>query len=214
MNQHFHPEFGYFHPLPRFRRDLRMAIAAFASGATLGAVAILAVHVSYSEPENASAPGAVSNLASNGETPAPLAPESATPEQRNEQPYARSSTVETGAVIAKLPLARPDSVGLIPTRADRSGVWQSVEPIIPQLGVQAAPDLRTGEAAHKGSAHPRAQQKKSSRNLIVERELVHREHRKRATGTAAAPALPEETAPQASTAVYARGRTMFWEWPR
>ena len=48
----FSSRLRYFHPGARFRLKLRLAACAFASGAVLGAVAILAVHVSYSEPEN------------------------------------------------------------------------------------------------------------------------------------------------------------------
>jgi hypothetical protein len=32
-------------------------LASFASGAVLGSIAIVAIHVSYAKPENASAPG-------------------------------------------------------------------------------------------------------------------------------------------------------------
>jgi hypothetical protein len=49
MTQNFHPEFGCFSPVPRFRRDLRLTFGAFASGAVLGAVAIVAVYVNYRE---------------------------------------------------------------------------------------------------------------------------------------------------------------------
>ena len=51
MAQNFHPEFGCFSPVPRFRRDLRLAFGAFASGAALGAVTIVAVYVNYREPD-------------------------------------------------------------------------------------------------------------------------------------------------------------------
>jgi hypothetical protein len=51
MTRNFHPEFGCFSPVPRFRRDLRLAFGAFASGAALGAVTIVAVYVNYREPD-------------------------------------------------------------------------------------------------------------------------------------------------------------------
>jgi hypothetical protein len=40
---HMHPEFGYFCPTPRLRRDLRMALLALAFGGTLGSVTVAAL---------------------------------------------------------------------------------------------------------------------------------------------------------------------------
>jgi hypothetical protein len=54
LTQHFHPDFGYFYPVPRFRRDVRVASVAAACGAALGAIAVVAVSVSYPEVHTAS----------------------------------------------------------------------------------------------------------------------------------------------------------------
>jgi hypothetical protein len=54
LTQHFHPDFGYFYPVPRFRRDVRVASVAAACGAALGAIAVAAVSVSYPEVHTAS----------------------------------------------------------------------------------------------------------------------------------------------------------------
>jgi hypothetical protein len=105
LTQQFHAEFGYFHPGARLRRDVRFALASFASGAVLGAIAIVAVYVSYAKPENASARGLVNNVAA--ETGIPVVPGSATAEHRNQQRQVRPSTAENTAVVAKLPLGRP-----------------------------------------------------------------------------------------------------------
>ena len=91
MSQHFHPEFGYFHPVPRFRRDLRLTLASFACGAAIGAVAIVAVNVNYREADNASAAGAVNTVTASAETTTHQHPDS-------------------GALIARVPLGRPQGV--------------------------------------------------------------------------------------------------------
>jgi hypothetical protein len=213
LTQHFHPDFGYFHPVARFRRDLRVAVTAFASGAALGAVAILAVHVSYSEPENASALSMSNQLPARADASPAVVPETPTPEQRRQQRQARSSTAENTAVIARLPLDRPDAVDLanLPSRAETSAVSQSVDaPHIPHVA-EAPVDLRTGEVARSRSDRPLARQEKSSRNLIGARDLMHKE---RSIGTAASRAQWEETAPREAATGYARGRTVFWDWSR
>ena len=194
MSPHFHPEFGYFHSLPRFRRDLRVAFAAFASGAALGAVAILAVHVSYSEPESASAVDVLDNVAVTAETPPAAARESPAPQQRNEQRQARPPAAENGAVIARLPLGRSEGVDLasLPARAETSDVSRSIEARqIPQ------------ELARDRSDSAQPQQEKRPRSMIGGRDLVHRER----STAAAGPHRPAD-------ANYARGRTVFWDWSR
>ena len=62
MNEHFHPEFGYFCPTPRFRRDLRVAFVAFTSGAALSAIAVIAVSTGDREVHTASAAGVEHSL--------------------------------------------------------------------------------------------------------------------------------------------------------
>jgi len=116
VSQQFHPEFGYFHPPVGLRRDVRVALASFASGAVLGAIAIVAVYVSYAKPENASAPGFIEVAAETG-TPPAVVPESPMPEHRNQR---GPSTAENTAVIARLPLGRPDTVDLASSPIRRS----------------------------------------------------------------------------------------------
>ena len=127
MSQQFHPEFGYFHPLARLRRDVRVALASFASGAVLGAIAIVAVYVSYPKPETASTSGFI-DVAAETRTPPAVVPESPMPEHRNQQQQARPSTAKNTAVIARLPLGRLDSVDLatLPAHPATSHVSESV----------------------------------------------------------------------------------------
>jgi hypothetical protein len=216
LRQQFHPEFGYFHPVARLRRDAWVALASFASGAVLGVIAIVAVYVSYAKPENASGPGLVNNVAAETATPPAVGPESPLPEHRNQQRQARPSTAENSAVIARLPLRRPDSVDLasLPSRPQTSPISESVNPTpIPHVAVETSPDLRTGdEGARSGSGRARARQEKASTNLIGRRDLVHRERRERSIGTAAAVVQWKEPASQAHA--YAGGRTVFWDWSR
>jgi hypothetical protein len=213
LSQQFHPEFGYFHPGARLRRDVRVALGSFASGAVLGAIAIVAVYVSYAKPEDASAP----NVAQAG-TPPPVVPESPMPEHRNQQRQPGPSTAENTAVIARLPLGRPDSVDLavLPVHPAPSHVSESVSSThIPPIAVETSPDLRTGnEAARSGSGRARAPQEKISTKLIGRRDLVHRERRERSIGTAAAVVQWKEPASQAHASAYAGGRTVFWDWSR
>jgi hypothetical protein len=112
MSQHFHPEFGYSYPGPRLRRDLRVAFAAFACGAALGAIAIVAVYVNYHEGENAPTVGVVDRLVAAPDIRADAtAGHRKTADHRKlEQPIqqhqARSSTTENGPLIARVPLGR------------------------------------------------------------------------------------------------------------
>jgi hypothetical protein len=217
VSQQFHPEFGYFHPLARLRRDVRVALASFASGAVLGAIAIVAVYVSYPKPENASAPGFIDVAAETGTPPAVVAPESPMPEHRNQQ-QARPSTVENTAVIARLPIGRADSVDLakLPALPATSYVSESVSSThIPPIAVETSPDLRAAEeGARSGSGGARARQEKASTKLIGKPDLVHRERRERSIGTAAAVRQWKEPASQAHASAYAGGRTVFWDWSR
>jgi hypothetical protein len=214
VSQQFHPEFGYLHPLARLRRDVRVALASFASGAVLGAVAIVAVYVSYPKPETASTPGFI-DVAAETRTPPAVMPESPMPEHPNQQ---RPFTAENTAVIARLPLGRPDTVDLVssPSRPQKSPISESVAPThMPHTAVETSPDLRTGaEAARTGSGRGRARQEKTSTNLIGGRDLVHRERRETSTRTRAAVVHWKETAPQAHASAYAAGRTVFWDWSR
>jgi len=63
VSTNFHPEFGYFSATPRLRREWRVALAAFACGATLGALAIVGVSVSYRESDNAFGPSVATEVA-------------------------------------------------------------------------------------------------------------------------------------------------------
>jgi type IV secretory pathway VirB10-like protein len=212
LSQQFHPEFGYFHPGARLRRDVRVALGSFASGAVLGAIAIVAVYVSYAKPEDASAPAA----AATSTRPA-VVPERAMAEHRNQQ-QARPSTVENTAVIARLPIGRADSVDLakLPALPATSHVSESVSSThIPPIAVETSPDLRAAhESARSGSGRARARQEKASSKLIGKRDLVHRERRERSIGTAAAVTQWKEPASQAHASAYAGGRTVFWDWSR
>jgi hypothetical protein len=217
LTQQFHAEFGYFHPGARLRRDVRFALASFASGAVLGAIAIVAVYVSYAKPENASARGLVNNVAA--ETGIPVVPGSATAEHRNQQRQVRPSTAENTAVVAKLPLGRPDSAdrAMLPGHPETPhNVPDSINSMhIRQIAVETSPELRTGdEAARSGSGRARARREKASSNLISGRGLVPRERRKRSIGSAATVVQWKEPAPQAHASAYGSGRTLFWDWSR
>jgi len=61
--EQFHPEFGYFHPTPHLRREWRVGLAAFVGGTAIGAVAMVAVSVSYRDVYKASAPAVATERA-------------------------------------------------------------------------------------------------------------------------------------------------------
>jgi hypothetical protein len=217
LSEQFHPEFGYFHPGPRLRRDVRVALASIASGAVIGAIAMVAVYVSYAKPEDAAAPALVNNDAAATSTRPAVMPERAMAEHRNQQ-QARPSTVENTAVIARLPIGRADSVDLakLPALPATSHVSESVSSThIPPIAVETSPDLRAAEeGARSGSGGARARQEKASTKLIGKPDLVHRERRERSIGTAAAVRQWKEPASQAHASAYAGGRTVFWDWSR
>jgi hypothetical protein len=218
LSQQFHPEFGYFHPGARLRRNVRVALGSFASGAVLGAIAIVGVYVSYAKPEDASAPASVNNFAAATSTRPAVVPEIAMAEHRNQQQQARPSPAENTAVIARLPIGRPDSADLpkLPAHPATSHVSESVSSThIPPIAVETSPDLRTeDEGARSGPGRARAPQEKTSTKLIGRRDLVHRERRERSIGTAAAVVQWKEPASQAHASAYAGGRTVFWDWSR
>jgi hypothetical protein len=217
LSQHFHPEFGYFHPGARLRRDVRVALASIGSGAVLGAISIVAVYVSYAKPDDASAPALVNNVAAATSTRPAVVPERAMAEHRKQQ-RARRSSAEDTALIARLPVGRPDSVDLakLPAHPATSHVPESVSSThIPPVAVETSPDLRTGDqGARTDSGRARARQEKASTKLIGRRDLVHRERRERSIGTAAAVVQWKEPASQAHASAYAGGRTVFWDWSR
>jgi hypothetical protein len=176
---------------------------------------MVAVYVSYAKPEDTTAPALV-DAAATSARPAVM-PERAMAEHRN-QPQAGPSTIENTAVIARLPIGRPDSADLakLPAHPATSHVSESVSSTyIPPVAVETSPDLRTGnEAARSGSGRARAPQEKTSTKLIGRRDLVHRERRERSIGTAAAVVQWKEPASQAHASAYAGGRTVFWDWSR
>ena len=55
FNHHIHPEFGYFCPTPRLRRDVRVAFFAIIFGALIGSatVAALSIRARNADPESA-----------------------------------------------------------------------------------------------------------------------------------------------------------------
>jgi hypothetical protein len=155
----------------------------------LGAIAIVAVYVSYAKPDDASAPALVNNVAAATSTRPAVVPERAMAEHRKQQ-QARRSSAEDTALIARLPVGRPDSVDLakLPAHPATSHVPESVSSThIPPVAVETSPDLRTGDqGARTDSGRARARQEKASTKLIGRRDLVHRERRERSIGTAAA----------------------------
>jgi hypothetical protein len=94
VGTNFHPEFGYFSATPRLRREWRVALAAFACGATLGALAIVGVSVSYREADNAFVPGAANERAAGVQTAWKETPPSP---RKTETPALRNSTGAPGA---------------------------------------------------------------------------------------------------------------------
>ena len=184
----------------------------------LGAISIVAVYVSYAKPDDASAPALVNNFAAETSTRPAVVPERPMAEHRNQQQQARPSPAENTAVIARLPVGRPDSVDLakLPAHPATSHVSESVSSThIPPIAVETSPDRRTAdEGARSGSGRARARQEKASSKLIGKRDLVHRERRERSIGTAAAVTQWKEPASQAHASAYAGGRTVFWDWSR
>jgi hypothetical protein len=198
LTQHFHPEFGYFHPVPRLRRELRLALAAFASGAALGAIAIVAVGASHREDAIASGPVGVDTATAIAERPVSRP---ATPTQRrpdNEPLIARVPVGRSGSLSEASPLSAPaeafDSSG---GRAEASDV---------QAGARTYSGPSTGETARKRRKFVRAQQEKNPRPGLG--------HQERSPGSANALAPPEERMASSRGSAYAGGRTVFWDWSR
>jgi hypothetical protein len=200
LSQHFHPEFGYFHPVPRLRRDLRVACAAFACGAALGAVAIVALNATYHEGDNASAAGAVNTATASAETT--VSRPAATSQQRP----------DNGALIARVPLGRPenlDRASWLPPPAET--LHQSAEAHVAQADAERFPGVTTAEVSRKLPNLVGAPQEKSSRKMSGGLNLLHKEgHTRRASDLAER----EESTPNALGSASVRGRTVFWDWSR
>jgi hypothetical protein len=202
LTQYFHPEFGYFHPLPRFRRDLRVALASFACGAALGAVAIVAVNVNYREGDNQLAGVALNKVAASPETKASR-PATAT----------RQSS-ENGALLAGVPLGRSegfDHASSFPAGVETSDASQPAETPRAAQDADRFPGLRSGEISRNSPVLAGAPQEKGSLKIAAGVRLLHKEA---SGGRATALAAREESAPHALGSVYARGRTVFWDWSR
>ncbi len=195
MTQHFHPEFGYFHPVPRLRRELRLALAAFASGVALGAITILAVGASHREGESASAPAAVNTATATAEMPVRRA---APPSQRRP---------DNEPLVARVPVGRSESLNEAtspPTPAEALNSSGRVEASDIQVGTKTFLGASTGEAARKRRKLVHTPQEKNPRPGLG--------HQERSPGSANALAQPEEAVLPGSS--YARGRTVFWDWSR
>jgi hypothetical protein len=203
LNQHFHPEFGYLHPVPRLRRDLRVACAAFACGAALGAVAIVALNATYREGDNASAAGAVNTATASAETT--VSRPAATSQQRP----------DNGALIARVPLGRPenlDRASWLPPPAETVHISQPIEASrAAQADADKFPGLTTAEVPRKPSNPVGAPQERSSRKVSGGPNLLRKEGHTRRAGDLAE---REESTPNTLGSAYARGRTVFWDWSR
>jgi hypothetical protein len=203
LSQHFHPEFGYFHPVPRLRRDLWVACSAFACGAALGAVAIVAVNATYGEGDNASAAGAVNTATASADTT--VSRPAAASQQRP----------DNGALIARVPLGRPenlDRASALPTAAETLHISQPAEAShVAQANAERFPGVTTAEVSHKLPNLVGAPQEKSSRKMSGGLNLLHKEgHTRRASDLAER----EESTPNALGSASVRGRTVFWDWSR
>jgi hypothetical protein len=194
MSQHFHPEFGYFHPVPRLRRDSRVALASFACGAALGVAAIVAVNMTYREGDNVSAAEAVHAPTASVETTV------------SRPATAAQQAPHNGALIARVPLGRPealDQAKLVAADAETSAASQPLEaPRIPPPPAEVSP---------KPSNLAGALQQKNTRKITGGPNLLHKEA---SGGRSGALAAREEVAPHAPGSAYARGRTVFWNWSR
>jgi hypothetical protein len=160
LADHIHPEFGYFCPMPRFRRDLRVAFFAFACGAGLGAIAVIALIARNYEVHTAPAAGIESTLAA-------VQPQSATHgsslitdtigsenDQTNAKACeqgsfkrhcaaqklreARTPSPDNGPLIARLPLGRPATSEEATSRSARADISGATELSHSSHGAQTA----------------------------------------------------------------------------
>jgi hypothetical protein len=187
MTQNFHPEFGCFSPVPRFRRDLRLAFGAFASGAALGAVAIVAVYVNYREPDAsagvADSPIVITHLDVNGTADHPnleLNVANSRPETTASPEHQYETSGTTPAAAVPKPFSRVPS--------------ETFTGVKTEAPVPMQPVSRVAEE----STHLMREQRSDARAPPVAR---------------AAERAPKETG-SAYARSHTRARTVFWDWSR
>jgi hypothetical protein len=138
VSTYFHPEFGYFCPTPRLRRELRIACYAGLFGVALGAASIIALgiaNVPSPTPPAATQPGARDalprQLAKTERNDAARLPESEAAQGTPSRPYqlqsnrgkaprswgairapSRANQMENGPELARIPLGRPENAAL------------------------------------------------------------------------------------------------------
>jgi hypothetical protein len=189
LAQHFHPEFGYLYPTPRFRRDLRVSSAAFVVGAVLCAIAV-AVSTNYREAHTSSAAYVSSARADTTET----ADGSQCPNTAERQPAERGCAVvlETSNMpasqVSHTPAVRSEALVAKDARRDHANLVP-----LPKRKPFAAASVN---APRKLDGAQKRQQQETS-------------------GRAASLGRSSDDSRRLSRRVYARdssyGRTVFWE---
>jgi hypothetical protein len=145
VNEHFHPEFGYFCPAPRFRRDLRVAFVAFASGAALGAIVIVAVSASYRDVHTASTAGVVNTVAAGAEASSDERHGSGNFEPPSFKPQASSNHKgETGRSNPNSLVAATNRFENVQTKAKPCGEFSSNRHCVSEKPRQARPATDNG----------------------------------------------------------------------
>jgi hypothetical protein len=191
-----------------------VAFAAFACGAAVGAIAIVAVYVNYHEDENAPTVGVVDRLAAASDITADAtagARKTAGPrklEQPIQQHQARSFTTENEPLIARVPLGRVKSLERSSSLSAHAETTEGSQPTerssVAQVDAKKLPGLRTEEVSRTPSGLARTPKEKGLRKITSGPNILQKE---RFGGRAGALPQREENAPKA----YARGRTVFWD---
>jgi hypothetical protein len=239
LSDYIHPEFGYFCPMPRFRRDLRLGFLAFGFGAGFGAVAVVALIAHNYEVHAITEPGITpTSLTGGAETVAetqvaiPNAPARISGGSEESQPIAnrcegpakqpcreqklrhvRTPITDNGPLIARVPVGRPAAF-----EPGNSGMVSAARPEPSEFPdasrlASARAEVNPPQGIENASGHrPQAAPvlRKNSRLAKQSRD----EGTKRVAGVV--PSL--ENVPQELGRAYARdssrGRSVFWDWSR